>query len=193
MPPARKRGSALGSNSSTEHSPAGGSREVVPPDHPVKVGRLGKPSGLEGFLGLYVEPEDLTHFDPQSSVYIEGRPYTVRAVRHGTRGPQVAFEEVNDREGAEALRGSEVFVVERRELAENEYWPDDLVGLEVRPGGGTVVEVAHGAAQDRLVIEREGSRFEVPFVDELVPTVDLEGGFVQVAEIEGLSSPTDRQ
>ncbi|MGH3649981.1 MAG: ribosome maturation factor RimM [Acidimicrobiia bacterium] len=152
---------------------------------------MGRPNGLDGFLGLYVEPEDLGHFQPGSVVHIEDRPYTVRAIRRGKKGHQVAFEEVTDREGAERIRGNDVFVEQRRALTEGEYWPEDLVGLEVRPGGGVVVEVSLGAAQDRLVVERGDSRFEVPFVDELVPLVDVEGGFVEIVEIEGLSSPTD--
>lgn len=113
----------------------------------------------------------------------------MRAIRRGKKGPQVAFEEVIDRDGAERLRGKDVLVAERRQLGEREYWPDDLVGLEVRPGGGRVVAVVHGTAQDRLVIEREDSRFEVPFVDELVPVVDIDAGYVEIVEIEGLSSP----
>jgi 16S rRNA processing protein RimM len=124
-------------------------------------------------------------------VSVAGSPHTVRELRRGKKGPQVAFEDVFDRPGAEALRGHEVFVDERRSLEEGEFWPGDLVGLEVRPGGGAVVEVAHGAAQDRLVIERDGTRFEVPFVSELMPVIDLDAGFVEIVEIEGLSSPTD--
>lgn len=153
------------------------------------IGRLGKPNGLEGFIGVYVEPEDLIHFEPGAVVNVENTAYTVRALRHGKKGPQVAFEEVIDRAGAESLRGSDVYVPEARELGEHEFWPSDLVGLEVKPGGGRVAGVAHGASQDRLVIEREGMSFEVPFVDELVPVVDLEEGYVEVDEIEGLSSP----
>lgn len=156
------------------------------------MGRLGKPNGLDGFLGLYVDPDDLTHFEPGAVVYVSGAPYTVRAARQGKRGPQVAFEEITDRAGAEAIRGNDVFVIEPRQLGEGEFWPSDLIGLEVRPGGGQVVGVAHGASQDRLVIERDHLRFEVPFVDELVPVVDLVEGFVHVDEIEGLSSPSDR-
>lgn len=117
--------------------------------------------------------------------------YIVRALREGKKGPQVAFDGVTDRESAEALRGSEVFVSEPRELGEGEFWPSDLVGLQVRPNGGRVVGVEHGASQDRLVIDRDGHRFEVPFVDELVPVVDLNEGFVEIDEIEGLSSPSD--
>lgn len=140
-------------------------------------------------MGLYVEAEDLVHFEPGSMVYIEDSPHTVRAVRGGKKGPQVAFETVTDRGGAEQLRGSNVYVAALRELGEGEFWPTDLIGLEVRPGGGRVIGVAHGAAQDRLVIERGDRTFEVPFVDALVPVVDLDEGFVEVDEIEGLNSP----
>jgi len=178
VPRARKRGSTLGSSSSTEPQP-----------DPVKVGRLGRPNGLEGFIGVYVEPEDLTHLEPGSTVYVGGRAYTVRDVRRGTKGPQVAFEEIRDRDGAEEIRGNDVFVIGRRRLDEDEFWPDDLIGLDVRPGGGTVVEIVHGAAQDRLVVERAGRRFEVPFVSELVPMVDIENGYLEVVEIDGLSAP----
>ncbi len=148
---------------------------------------MGKPNGLEGYIGLYAESEDLVHFEPGSEVYVGDRPQTVRDLRSGKKGPQLAFEGVTDRPGAEALRGNDVFVTERRQLDEGEFWPADLVGLEVRPGGGQVVAVAHGPAQDRLVIERDGSRFEVPFVAALVPVVDPQAGFVEVVEIEGLS------
>lgn len=109
-------------------------------------------------------------------------------MRQGKKGPQVAFEGVTDREGAEQLRGTDVFAARRRELDEGEYWPHDLVGLEVRPGGGEVVAVTLGVSQDRLTIRRDGIQFEVPFVDELVPHVNLEEGFVEVVEIEGLNS-----
>jgi 16S rRNA processing protein RimM len=152
------------------------------------VGRLGKPNGLEGFLGLYTESENLSYVEAQSKVFVEDRVYTVRALRQGKKGPQVAFEGVTNRPDAERLRGKEVFAPRRRHLEEGEFWPDDLIGLEVRPGGGEVVAINHGAAQDRLIVEREGRRFEVPFVEELVPIVDFEEGFVEVVEVEGLSS-----
>ncbi len=153
------------------------------------MGRLGRPNGLDGFIGIYIETEDLVHLEPGSTVHVGDRPHTVRALRRGKKGWQVAFSEITDRDGAEAIRGSNVYVSERRSLQPNEYWPDQLIGLEVRPGGGRVAAVSHGAAQDRLVIARGESNFEVPFVDELVPVVDLAGGYVEIVEIDGLSSP----
>ena len=54
-----------------------------------------------------------------------------------------------------------------------------------------VVEVVVGSAQDRLVIERDRGTFEVPFVDDLVPVVDVDGGFVEIVELPGLTEPSD--
>lgn len=185
----KKRGSTLESSSSTDRSDPDPSGE---PDSQVVVGRLGKPNGLDGFMGLYVDEPNLSLFVPGSVVSVAGAEYTVREVRRGKKGPQVAFEEIRDRAQAEQIRGNDVLVPQPRQLSEGEYWPSDLIGLRVEPGGGTVVGVNHGPAQDRLVIERDGERFEVPFVDELVPTVDLGSGFVEVVELPGLTESSDR-
>lgn len=172
----RKRGSQLGSSSSTEDR------------HPI--GRLGRPHGLQGFLGIYIDPADITLLEPGQTVFVDDRPLTVAATRRGDKGYQVSFVEVPDRPGAEQIRGGTVYAERRRTLDKDEFWPEDLVGLEVRPGGGTVVGVASGPSQARLLVERDGGRFEVPFVSELVPVVDLEEGFVEVTDLPGLSGPS---
>lgn len=172
----RKRGSQLGSSSSTEDR--------------FLIGRLGRPHGLAGFLGLYVDDENLPLLQPGAVVYLDDRPYTVAAIRRADKGHHIAFTEVADRNGADQIRGLDVFVSERRALGADEYWPEDLIGLAVRPGGGSVVALAHGPSQDRLVIERDGSMFEVPFVADLVPVVDLDEGYVEIVEFPGLIEPS---
>jgi 16S rRNA processing protein RimM len=152
---------------------------------------LGKPNGLDGHIGIYIEPEDLGYLEPGVAVLVGDRELTVRSLRPGNKGPQVAFTEITSRSQAESIRGSEVRVAQRRQLADSEFWPSDLVGLEVRPGGGVVTGVNHGVAQDRLEIERAGIRFEVPFVEEFVPVVDIEAAYVEVVEIEGLIQQSD--
>ncbi|MFO7300436.1 MAG: ribosome maturation factor RimM [Actinomycetes bacterium] len=159
---------------------------------PVKVARLGRPHGLQGFLGLYVDDADLAYFEPGSTVLVGDRELTVRALRRGDKGWQVAFEEVPDRTAAEAIRNLDVLTTSERELEEGEFWDEDLIGLEVRPLGGVVVGVEHGPVQSRLVVEKDGVTFEVPFVADLVPVVDLEGGFVEVVLLEGLL-PVDEE
>ena len=180
MPPPTKRESLLTSSSSTEGA-----------GH--RVGRLGRPHGLGGFLGLYIEPEDVVHFNPGATVWISDRPHQVRAVRRVDKGFQVAFEGIADREAADELRGSEVFVEGRRALQEGEFWPEDLVGLEARTVDGdrlgVVVGVVAGLAQDRLVVDGDGLTFEVPFVDDLVPVVDLDKRYVEIVPVPGLTEP----
>jgi 16S rRNA processing protein RimM len=172
-----KRASPLGSSSSTE-------------SHRHVIGRLGRPHGLDGFLGIYVDEEDLVSLEPGSLVYLGDEPLVVRRVRSTDRGFQVAFEGVSDRETADELRGAEVSVTERRALEEGEYWPEQLVGLAVFDGGGNplgVVEAVNpGPGQDRLQVRGPAGEFEVPFVDALVPVVDVELGRIEIVVIPGL-------
>ena len=181
MPQGTKRASTLASSSSTD------------PERFV-IGRLGRPHGLDGFLGIYVDEEDTVSLQPGSTVFLEDRPHVVRAVRRVDRGFQVAFEGIGSREAAEEIRGSDVSVDERRSLGDGEFWPEDLTGLSVFDESGELIgvveRVVFGPGQDRLMIATEaGARFEVPFVDELVPVVDIEARRVEINSIPGLIEP----
>jgi 16S rRNA processing protein RimM len=177
VPPATKRESPLGSSSSTEPE-----RHVI--------GRLGRPHGLDGFIGIYVDEDDVVSLGNGAVVYVGDEPHTVREVRRADRGFQIAFEDVIDREGAEEIRGSVIAVVERRPLVEGEFWPEQLIGLVVidEEGNelGVVESVNAGPGQDRLFVRGPASVFEVPFVDPLVPVVDLEKGRIEIVAIPGL-------
>lgn len=125
-------------------------------------------------------------------MFLDGHAYVVRAIRRADKGHQVAFETLEDRVAVETVRSAEVTVAERRELDPGEYWPEDLIGLSVISDDGSKVgvvsEVLFGSAQDRLLVDTSHGRFEVPFVDALVPIVDLESGYVQVGDLPGLLS-----
>ena len=181
MPQGTKRASTLASSSSTDSE-----RYVI--------GRLGRPHGLDGYLGIYVDEEDTVSLQPGSTVYLEDRPHVVRAVRRVDRGFQVAFDGIGSRDAAEEIRGSVVSVDERRPLGDDEFWPEDLMGLSVFDESGELVGVVEavvfGPGQDRLVIAIEaGTRFEIPFVDELVPVVHIDARRVEIKSIPGLIEP----
>jgi 16S rRNA processing protein RimM len=100
---------------------------------------------------------------------------------------------VDTRDDAEALVGTR-FVIprsERRTLDDDEWWVEDLVGCAVVDGDGievaTVTDVVTGAAQDRLaVVTASGASGEIPFVDPLVLSVDVEQGRIVVDLPPGL-------
>jgi 16S rRNA processing protein RimM len=121
----------------------------------------------------------------------------------------VRFAEVADRSGAEALAGT--LLEAEVDLTAAGDDPDEfhdlaLIGLTVQDRAGQpigrVAAVSHLPAQDLLVVERAapvlaagnapGVAHEllVPFVSEIVPVVDIAGGFLVVDLPPGLD-PAD--
>lgn len=129
---------------------------------------------------------------PGAIVLLGGQEHVVRALRRVDRGYQIAFEDATDRSSVEELRGMDVLVESRRELGEGEFWPGDLIGLIVHDQEGSrlgiVTDVLFGPGQERLLVEMVGgSTFEIPFVDDLVPVVDLKRGRIEIVPIPGLT------
>jgi 16S rRNA processing protein RimM len=162
------------------------------------VGRVGRPHGVRGEVTVEVRTDDPdARFAPGSSLRTdpaERGPLTVTGVHPRSGGLVVAFDGVESRAGAEALRGT-VLVVDSDELppiaADDEWYDHQLVGLTaVDPAGaalGTVADVVHAPASDLLVLRDADDREHlVPFVREMVPTVDVPGGRVVVDPPEGL-------
>jgi 16S rRNA processing protein RimM len=124
----------------------------------------------------------------------EYRSLVVTAARpHGGR-LLVSFEAVCDRAAAEALRGA-LLTVDSSTLPPpedpEEFYDHQLEGLDVQLADGAVVgvvrEVLHGPGGELLVIARDGgAEVMVPFVRDIVPTVDLSGGRLVLTPPNGL-------
>ncbi|HUP99309.1 MAG TPA: ribosome maturation factor RimM [Aeromicrobium sp.] len=164
----------------------------------VVVGRIGRAHGVRGELAVDVrtdEPE--RRFARAARLHAGSRTLTVSRTRWHSGRLLVTFAEVADRTVAEALRGTlleaDVDAAERP-ADDAEFYDRQLIGLEVTTVGGDVVgqvaSVAHHGEQDTLVIARPTSgEVLVPFVADLVPTVDLAAGFLVVADVPGLLDP----
>ena len=151
---------------------------------------VGPAHGLRGEVILDVRSDDPAVLAPGASLEIAGRgaALTVRSVRVHKDRVLASFEECASREDAEALRGARLLVEEHEE--EDAWYPHQLKGLAARtPGGedlGTVTGLTPGAAQDLLLVKTPAGTVMVPFVTQLVPTVDVEGGVVIIDAPPGL-------
>ncbi|MEN8234214.1 MAG: ribosome maturation factor RimM [Actinomycetota bacterium] len=164
----------------------------------VIVGYVRRGHGLNGAVIVRPLTDDATQrWRKGARLSSDGEPpvaYIVAQVGPHKDGLLVQFEGVNDRNAADGLRGTSFTIPsdERRALEGGEYWPDDLTGCAVVDEHdqplGAVVGVEFGAAQDRLVVQTDEGTVEVPFVDALVPTVDLENRRVVVIALPGLFS-----
>lgn len=159
---------------------------------PVPVGTVGPPHGLDGTVYVWPDTDDPTRFAPGTGLLVGGIRMRVEKTRRSSERLFVKFAEVSNRTSAEKLRGMVVSIEERRrrDLGSDEFWPDELEGLEVRnPKGapvGRVKGVIWAAAQNRIAIETPAGVREAPFVDELVPEVNLEEGYLILMDIPGL-------
>lgn len=158
--------------------------------------RLGRIAGAHGIRGEVVihsyaaVPEDVAAYGPLTDA--DGRrTFTLSSARATAKGVVARIAGVADRNAAEALKGTELFVA-REHLPPPEdgaYYVSDLIGLDaVDPSGsvvGVIVDVPNYGAGDLLEIRKPGSAQTelIPFSDTYVPEVDFAGGRVVVRPI----------
>lgn len=166
---------------------------VQVPDDLVQVGYVSGAFGIVG--GLRVTPFSV---DADALLSVKTwwldkpgqRSVSVRTAKmHG--GDVVAtLVGMRDRNDAEALKGAGVFVSRAAfpKLEEDEYYWSDLIGLDVvnleGEALGKVTDMMHNGAQSILritpvavegALDAKVSERLVPFVDQFVKTVDLDG------------------
>lgn len=168
----------------------------------VVVGTVGKAHGLKGEVSFIVRTDV-----PEARLYegavldIDGdssRTLTVASTRVQQGRWYVKFEEITHRTQAEDLRDTDLTIdLDRDEEFEEDpdaWYPEELKGLSVETEAGeklgTVVDLLHYPAQDQLIVKSvNGQRVMLPFVEELVPEVDLEAGRVIADPPGGLFDP----
>jgi 16S rRNA processing protein RimM len=104
----------------------------------------------------------------------------------------LGFEEVADRNQAETLRGAKLFIeTEELDGDDDEGWYEhELVGLEARVGEqvvGRVTALNTMPVQDLLTVTTpDGKEILIPFVEQIVPEVNVGEGFILLTPPDGL-------
>ncbi len=172
------------------------------------MGRVGRPHGLQGEVTLEVRTDEpgrrfadgaILRAEPPRGSASPLRVLTVAGSRWHRSTLLVRFEELPDRNAAEAARGILLFAtVDVAEAPEDpdEFYAHQLVGLaaydEQGAHLGEVSGLVRGGAQDLLTVRTpDGREALVPFVKALVPEVDLAAGRVVVADRPGLVTPLE--
>jgi 16S rRNA processing protein RimM len=153
-------------------------------DDLVCLGALAGAYGVQGAVRLKsfcAVPETIADYSPLATT--DGRSFALKLIRPLSGAFAAKLSGVNDREAAAALKGTRLYAARERfpELAEDEYYHADLIGLSVYDtGGATIGKVRavldHGAG-DILEITRPGvGDLLLPFTRTTVPTVDIPAG-----------------
>mgnify|MGYP003599205022 CR=1 FL=1 len=174
----------------------------------LRVCRIGRAQGLKGEVTVQVFTDEPDYrFEPGSVLYTRDgeQEFEVAHSRNFKNRWIIHFEGVDDRDAAEALNGTVLYgeADDPEDMLEEDAWyPKDLLGLEARfadsnalgaPAGqtvGKVVDVIEGAQyllKIRLTKPVDGETSTlVPFVDQLVPDIDLENGYLTLDPPGGL-------
>lgn len=179
------------------------------PDELMVVGRLVAAQGLRGELRVLPLSDFAERFTAAGPRWLRrggsaaagalAQPIELVAGRQlpGKELFVVRLAGIDDRTAAEALVGHELLVraSDRPPLAPGEFHLLDLVGLEVRllgEGGlqeaiGLVTDLLH-AGNDLLEVQLKQSerRLLIPFVEAIVPVVQLEHGWIGITPPPGL-------
>lgn len=157
------------------------------------VARLGKPHGIRGEFTVEVRTDDPderflvgSEFSTQPDI---GTLTLTRARWHRDR-LLLTFAEISDRTRAEEVRNTLISVEADDSDDDSAWYVADLIGLDVIENDtviGKVADVINNPAQDLLEITLDsGADALIPFVEEIVPHVDIDSGTMTITPPAGL-------
>ena len=156
----------------------------------ILLGEIASAHGIRGELlvrSFTSAPEDIAAYGPLEDEAGQ-RAVSLKVVRVTPKGVIARIDGVDDRTGAEKLKGLKLYV-ERSKLpdaGEDEFYHADLIGLKAQaPDGsaiGDIVAVLNFGAGDLLELRLTGQSQTdlVPLTKACVPTVDIKRGVATV-------------
>ena len=164
----------------------------------VSVGKILNFHGIKGEAKVGFSKNQQDFFLGLTSVYIkvnnEYQLFDIESIRLNKTFALVKFNGISSINELLPYKGCLLFVKEemiREALDEDEFLIDELVGLEVFDANdkkvGFVIGVSNNGATDLLSVKSQSGKVSlVPFVQAIVPHVDIKSKKVVVNNIEGL-------
>jgi 16S rRNA processing protein RimM len=164
----------------------------------IKIGKIVNAVALRGEVKIYNYSDYKERFEEIDRIIVKNpkgeKIYEIENVRYQNNMVIAKLKGVNDRNGAEALKESEVYITEEdlRELPEDTFYIRDLIGCTVENFNngeaiGTIKDVIQNSAQDIYQVElKNGKLALIPAVEQFVKSVDIEDKLVKIQLIPGL-------
>ena len=173
-------------------------RPVHIPDGYLIIGQIIGPHANRGEVKIESHTDFPERFDPGAVILMGAKltPVEILSSRPH-KGHVLAMLEGVDRQAAEALRGTWLFLPEAdaADLDEDTFWIHDLLGLTVQTGEGRllgkVTDVLATGANDVYLIApaqgvNRGKEILLPAIAQVIRTVDVAAGLITVDLLPGL-------
>ena len=165
----------------------------------VSVGKIVNFHGIKGEAKVGYSKSQLDFFLSLDVVYLKDKdnytPLRIHSAKPHKNLLIVKFEGIDSINDIMPYKGMLLFVDEaviRETLEEDEFLIDELVGLEVFDSSdnkklGFVVGVSNNGATDLISVKTNSKKIcLVPFVEAIVPIVDIENKKIIINNLEGL-------
>ena len=163
----------------------------------IKIGKIVNAVALRGEVKVYHYSDYKERFEELDEILIERRgkftAYEIENVRYQKNTAILKLKGVDDRNAAEALKESDIYITEEdlRELPEDTFYVKDLIGCKVlnEENGaeiGVIKDVLQNSAQDIYQITlKNGKEALIPVVGEFVKEVSIAEKYVKIHLIPG--------
>ena len=160
----------------------------------ITIGRLVSFHGVRGEVRV-LSDSDFTaeRFQPGNKVLINNKEFTIENYRTHKNFHLLTFDgitninEVEDLKNADVLQDAESVELE---LAEGEFHFSDIIGLAVETDEGealgTVTDIFQTGANDVWAVGGGKKEYMIPYIEDVVKTVDIGNGKIVITPIEGL-------
>lgn len=156
------------------------------------IGKIVAAHGIKGEVKVLSQTGNPTDLDKFGAVENkEGtRQFQLKVLGMSSSNVRVKIKGVDDRNSAESLIGTEFYVARSQmpELAEDEFYKGDIVGLKVclqtpQKVIGKVAGFANYGAGEIIELKLDGQKETelLPFTKAYVPTINLEEGYIIVS------------
>jgi 16S rRNA processing protein RimM len=163
----------------------------------VMIGEVVGAHGLAGAVKVRATTDDVEQFAPWQKIQLQRGDnslgeHVIEQLQIANKGLLIKFQEVNDRNRAELLRGAQLLIPREECLpAEaDQFFHYEIIGLPVfLPNGdplGEIVGVERYPANDVWVIRSGGVDKLIPAIDSVVQKVDLPNRRVIINPLPGL-------
>jgi len=158
------------------------------------VGRIVGAHGIRGEVKVKTLTDFPERFVAGAQFFIENEPQprAIASVRPHKGMLLIRFDDVNNRNIAETLQKKYLFVPreEAMPLGKDEFYEDELLGLQVQTTAGEVlgelVEVMWTGANEVYVVKGPNGELLLPAIADVVQEVDLDAGVMHVVLLPGL-------
>lgn len=161
-------------------------------DNMVQLATIGAAHGLKGEVKVQTFTADPLGLTTYGTLFDKNaRCFEIEHVFMNKNNVIVQFSGIDDRNKAEALNGTALYVNRNQlpdDLEEDEFYQTDLVGLNVKDEQGKIIGKVNAlfdfGGGDLLELLIDGRKLVlIPFSKAAVPEVDIKNGFITIHSV----------